>query len=47
MCVIVPDFIKIGRTGGEIWIFNGFFTMAAVRYLGFVGRLLGQPAITT
>ena len=47
MCVTVPNFIKIGQTDAETWIFNGFFIMAAVRYLGFVGRLLGPPTITT
>jgi len=24
-CIIVPNFIKIGRTVAEIWRFNGFF----------------------
>jgi len=35
MCVIMPNFIKIGQTVTEIWRFNGF-QMAAVRHLGFV-----------
>ena len=46
MCVAVPNFIKIGRTVAEIWRFNGFIKMAAVRHLGFVGRLLGPPTMT-
>jgi len=25
MCVILPNFIKIGQTVAEIWRFNGFF----------------------
>ena len=36
MCVIVPNFIKIGQTVADTWRFNGFFKMAAVRHLGFV-----------
>jgi len=36
----VPNVIKIGRTVAEICRFNGFFKMAAVRHMGFVGRLL-------
>jgi len=24
MCVIMPNFVKIGRTVAEIWRFNGF-----------------------
>jgi len=47
MCVIVPNFIKIGQTVAEIWRFNGFFLMAAVRHLGFVGRRLGPPTTTS
>jgi len=48
MCVILPNFIKIGQTVAEIWRFNGFFfKTAAVRHLGFVGRLLGSPTTTT
>jgi len=44
----LPKFIKIGGTVAEIWRFNGFFfKMAAVRHLGFVGRLLGPPTMTT
>jgi len=26
MCIIVPNFIKIGQTVAEIWQFNGFFS---------------------
>jgi len=26
MCVILPNFIKIGQTVAEIWRFNGFFS---------------------
>jgi len=40
MCVIVPNLIEIGQTVAEIWRLNGFFKMAAVRHLGFAGRLL-------
>jgi len=43
----VPNFIKIGQTVAEIWRFNGFFKMAAVRHLGFVGRRLGPPTATS
>jgi len=42
LCVNVPNFIKTGQTVAEIWRFNGFFfKMAAVRHLGFVGRVFG------
>ena len=34
VCVIMPNFIKIGQTVAEIWQFNGF-KMATVRHLGF------------
>ena len=37
MCVCV------GQTIAEIWQFNGFYKMAAVLRLGFVGRILGPP----
>ena len=47
ICVTVPNFIKIDQTAAEIWRFNSFFTMAAVRHLGFVGRVLGPPTKTT
>ena len=47
MCIIVPNLIEIGQTVAEIWRFNGFFKMTAVRYLGFVGRLLGPLVMTT
>jgi len=30
----MPNFIKIGLTVAEIWRFNGFFKMAAIRHLG-------------
>jgi len=30
----------------QIWRFNGFFKMLAVRQLGFVGRVLGPPTMT-
>jgi len=30
----------------EIWRFNGFIKMAAVRHLGFVGHRLGPPTAT-
>jgi len=39
ICVIVPNFIKIGRTVAEIWRFNGFFQNGAGRYLGFLGAI--------
>ena len=45
--IIIPNFIKIGQTIAEIWRFNGFFKMAAVCHLGFLGRLLGPPTTTT
>jgi len=47
ICVIMPNFIKIDQTVADIWRFNGFFKMAAVRHFGFDGRVLGQPAKTT
>jgi len=42
----MPNFIKIGQTVAEIWRFSGYFLMAAVRHLGFVGGVLG-PTTTT
>jgi len=33
----LPNFIKIGQAVAEIWPFNGFSKMAAVRHLGFAG----------
>ena len=39
----VPNFIKIGQTVAEIWRFNVFFKMAAVRHLGFVVRCWDHP----
>jgi len=33
----LPNFIKIGQAAVEIWPFNSFSKMAAVRHLGFVG----------
>jgi len=47
MSVIVPNFIKIGQMVVEIWRFNRFCKMAAVRHFGYVGRVLGAPAMTT
>jgi len=36
---------------GDLTVFkmavNGYFKMAAVRHLGFAGRLLGPPATTS
>ena len=46
ICVIVPNFIKIVQKVEEIWRFNGFCKMAAVRHLGFGGRVLGPPTVT-
>jgi len=44
----VPNFIEIGQTValryGDLTV---FFKMAAVRHLGFVGRVLGPPTKTT
>jgi len=31
----MPNFIKIGQTVAELCRFKGFFTMAAIRHLGF------------
>ena len=48
ICVIVLKFRKIGQTVAEIWWINVFFfKIAAVRHLGFVGRVLGPPMETT
>jgi len=38
---------KIGQMVVEIWRFNRFCKMAAVRHFGYVGRVLGAPAMTT
>jgi len=46
-CVVVLNFLKIGRTVADKWWFNFFFKMAAVRHLGFVGNLLGPPTMNT
>jgi len=40
-------FHQIGGTVADTWLFNAFFKMAAARHLGFVGRLLGPPTMTT
>jgi len=41
------NFIKIGVKVAEIWRFNRFCKMAAVRHLGFVGCVLGPPTMAT
>ena len=45
--VILLNFVKIGRTVADKCWFNGFFKMAAVRHLEYVGRLLGPHTMTT
>jgi len=47
MCAIVPNFIKIVRPVGNIGVLTFFQNMAAVRHLGFVGRVLGPPTMIT
>jgi len=47
MCVIVPNFGKMGQTVAELVRFNVYFKMAAVRHLGFVGHVFGLPAMST
>ena len=42
--VIMPNFIKIGQTVTEISRFMDFSNMAAVRHLGFAGRVFRPPA---
>jgi len=41
MCIIAPNFIKMGQKVSDTERFNIFFKMAAVRHLGFVGALGG------
>ena len=43
ICITVPNVTKIGQTVADTWRFK----MAAVRHLGFVGRVLGPPTKTT
>jgi len=43
MCIIVPNFVKIGQAVAEIRQFIDLFKMAAVRHLGFVEREFGPP----
>jgi len=40
----LADFAAIGRTVAEIWQFFDFFKMLAVRHLGFVVSVFGQPS---
>jgi len=39
MCIKMPNFVSIASTFAEIWPFFLLFKMAAVRHLGFLGRL--------
>ena len=45
--VIVPNFVKIGQTVMEILWFIDFSKMAAVRHLGFAGRVFGPRTNST
>ena len=43
MCVVMQNFVKISETISGIYRIMTFLKMAAVRYFGFVGQILGQP----